>query len=135
LVWQLDKATLVDDYGGANVAFTGIIQTPYVDAGPLGIGKELVGVDLIGDGQVTIQIGWAQNDPTTFNDNAGFSTSTNITPPFTISAADTVPGEPMPFPMTAPSFTLLLTFAGNQAWTWKASNLYLKDSSGGGAGG
>ena len=109
------------------VPFTGIIQTPYVDAGPLGLDKELVGVDLVADGQVSIQIGWAQNDPTTFNDNAGFATSQNVTPPFTISSSDIVPGDPIPFPMTAPSFTLILTFAGNQSWEWNASNFYLSD--------
>lgn len=112
------------------VPFTGVIQTPYVDVGPLGLDKELIGLDLVATGQVAIQIGWAQNDDTTFNDNPGFSTSLNVTPPYTINAADTVPGEPIPFPMTAPSFTLILTFAGNQAWEWNASNLYLSDVTG-----
>lgn len=130
LVWQFDSGTLVDDFGGANVVFNGVIQTPYVDVGPLGFDKELIGVDLVGTGQVKIQIGWAQNDPTTFNDNAGFSTSQNVTPAFTVNAADTVPAEPIPFPMTAPSFTVILTFPGNQAWTWNASNLYLQDVKG-----
>lgn len=130
LVWQLDKSTLVDDFGGANVAFPGVIQTPYVDVGPLGFDKELIGVDLVAQGQVTVQLGWAQNDDTTFNDNPGFSTSLNVTPPFTINAADTVPGQPLPFPMTAPSFSLILTFPGNQAWEWNASSLYLQDVTG-----
>lgn len=130
LVWQFDADTLVDDFGGANVAFSGIIQTPYVDAGPLGLDKELIGVDIVGEGQVVVQLGWAQNDPTTFNDNPGFSTSKNVTPPFTVNAADTVPGDPLPFPMTAPSFTLILTFAGNQAWSWNASSLFLSDVTG-----
>lgn len=130
LVWQVDSETLVDDFGGANVLFKGTIQTPYVDVGPLGLDKELVGVDIVGTGSCTLQIGWAQNDLTTFNDNAGFSTSTNVTPPFTVSAADTVPGEPIPLPMTAPSFTVILIFAGNQAWEWQASNLYISDVTG-----
>jgi hypothetical protein len=133
LVWQFDAGTLVDDSGGANVVFDGVIQTPYVDVGPLGINKELIGIDLVGTGEVIIQLGWAQNDLTTFNDNAGFDTSLNVTPPYTLDAADTVPGQPLPFPMTAPSFTLILTFPGNQAWSWQASNLYLQDASGGGA--
>ena len=131
LVWQFDANTLVDDAGGANTVFNGVIQSPYVDAGPLGFDKELIGVDLVGDGTgVIIQIGWAQNDPTTFNDNPGFSASLNVTPPFTVNTADTVPGQPIPFPMTAPSFTLILTFPGNQAWEWNASSLYLQDQSG-----
>lgn len=130
LVWQLDAKTLVDDFGGANVLFPGVIQTPYVDVGPIGLDKELIGVDLVGDGIVNIQIGWAQNDPTTFNDNPGFSTSMNVTPAFVVNATDTVPGQPIPFPMTAPSFTIILTFSGNQAWEWNASNLYLSDVTG-----
>jgi hypothetical protein len=130
LVWQLDANTLVDDYGGSNTQFQGIIQTPYVDTGPIGYDKELIGVDIVGAGQVTIQVGWAQNDVTTFNDNPGFAASANVTPPFVVSAADTVPGEPIPIPMTAPSFTLILTFAGNQAWYWNASNLYVNDVKG-----
>ena len=133
LVWQFDSGTLVDDYGGTNVAFTGIIQTPYVDVGPIGTNKELIGVDLVGNGSCTLQIGWAQNDPTTFNDNAGFGTSANVTPAYTVAAEDTVPGQPIPMPISAPSFTLILTFAGNQVWNWQASSLYLLDQTGSGA--
>ena len=110
--------------------FLGIIQTPYVDAGPMGYDKELIGIDLVGTGEVNVQIGWAQNDPTTFNDNPGFSTSLNVSPPYNVNASDTIPGQPIPFPMTAPSFTVILTFAGNQAWQWQASTLYLQDVQG-----
>lgn len=110
--------------------FKGVIQTPYVDSGPLGLDKELAGIDIVGDGSLTVQIGWAQNDKTTFNDDPGFSTSLNVTPPFAVSAADTVPGEPIPFPMTAPSFTVIFTFDGNQVWEWNAANLYLSDVTG-----
>lgn len=130
LIWQIDANTLVDDFGGANVAFKGYIQTPYVDVGPLGLDKELVGIDIVGTGSCTLQVGWAQNDPTTLSDNTGFSTSANVTPPFTVSAADTVPGEPIPMPMTAPSFTVIIIFDGNQAWEWQASNLYVSDIAG-----
>jgi hypothetical protein len=130
LVWQLDASTLVDDFGGANIAFEGVIQTPYVDAGPMGYDKELIGIDLVGDGEVNVQIAWAQNDVTTFNDNPGFSTSLNVSPPYTVDASDTIPGQPIPFPMTAPSFSVILTFAGNQAWKWQASTLYLQDVAG-----
>lgn len=130
LVWQLDADTLVDDSGGADVVFDGIIQTPYVDVGPLGYDKELIGIDVIGSGEVAVQIGWAQNDVTTLSDNPGFSSSLNVTPPYTVEASDTVPGQPIPLPMTAPSFTVILTFPGNQAWEWQASNLYLSDVTG-----
>lgn len=124
LVWQFDQSTLVDDFGGANVVFNGVIQWPYVDLGPLGINKSLEGIDLVGDGQVYIQFGFNQADKTSFNDNAGFSTSLSVTPPFLVNAADTVPGTPIPFSLTAPSYTVILTFPGNQAWSWEASSLY-----------
>jgi len=124
LVWQYDEDTLVDDFGGANVQFKGVIQWPYVDLGPLGINKSLEGVDLVGDGQVTIQIGYNQADPTSFCDNAGFATSGSVTAPYTIAAADTIPGTPIPIPVTSPSYSVILTFAGNQAWSWEASSMY-----------
>lgn len=113
--------------------FQGIIQWPYLDAGALGINKMLVGVDIVGDGQVSIQIGFNQADKTSFDDNAGFATSPSVTPPYTVTAADTVPGEPIPIPVTAPSYSLILTFAGNQAWTLEAANLYMAPIGGAGA--
>jgi hypothetical protein len=124
LVWQFDDGTLVDDSGGANVVFNGIIQWPYIDLGPLGINKSLEGIDIVGDGEVIIQIGFNQSDKTSFNDNTGFSTSPSVTPPYTVTMADTVPGTPIPIPATAPSYTVILTFPGNQAWTWEAASLY-----------
>lgn len=132
LVWQFDANTLVDDSGGANVAFTGVLQWPYIDLGPLGTNKMLIGVDLVGEGDVNIQIGFNQADKTTFNDNAGFSSSLNVTAPYDVPVADTIPGEPLPIPINAPSFTLILTFAGNQAWSWEAANFYVVDQSGAG---
>lgn len=133
LVWQFDANTLVDDFGGANVVFNGVIQWPYLDMGALGRNKMMVGLDLVGDGDVIIQFGMNQADATTFNDNPNFTLSTNVTPPYTIAAADTVPGEPLPFPINAPSVSLILTFPGNQAWDWEAANLYISDAAGAGS--
>jgi hypothetical protein len=113
--------------------FKGVIQWPYLDIGPLGINKMMVGVDLVGDGDVSIQIGFDQSDKTTFVDNAGFATSLGVTAPYDVPISDTVPGEPLPIPINAPSYSLILTFAANQAWTWEAANIYLSDLSGGGA--
>lgn len=113
--------------------FTGVVQWPYLDVGALGINKMLVGVDLVGDGDVSIQIGFDQTDKTTFDDNPGFATSLNVTAPYDVTVADTLPGEPLPIPINAPSYTLILTYAANQAWSWEAANLYLSDASGGGA--
>lgn len=141
-IWRFDYDTLVDDSGGNNTSFTSTIQWPYLDSGAIGVNKMLVGFDLIGNGAVTVQIGWNQQDNTTFSDNPGFGTSTNVSAPYTLSIMDTVPGTPVPFPMTAPSYTMILKFDSNQpdlgtpnsqSWEWEACNLYIADASGGGA--
>jgi hypothetical protein len=133
LVWQLDANTLVDDFGGNNNVFNGVIQWPYLDMGMLGLNKMMVGVDLVGEGTVILQIGYDQADKTTFNDNVGFATSTNVTAPYTIEITDTIPGEPLPIPINAPSYTLILTFPGGQQWSWEAANIYLTNTGGAGA--
>jgi hypothetical protein len=132
-VWQLDANTLVDDAGGANVVFNGVVQWPYLDLDSLGINKMLLGVDLVGTGSVNLQIAFNQSDLTTFNDNSGFSTSTNVTASYTVTIDDTVPGNPIPIPINAPSYSLILTFPGNQAWSWQAANLYFAEAAGAGA--
>jgi hypothetical protein len=133
LVWQFDANTHVDDFGGANVGFKGVVQWPYLDLDTIGINKMLVGIDLIGIGDVSIQVGFLQTDLTTFSDNAGFATSLNVTAPYDVPIGDTVPGEPLPIPINAPSYSLILTFSANQAWEWEAANMYLTEMTGGGA--
>lgn len=96
--------------------WTGVMWWPFVDFGNMGIEKNLIGFDVIGTGIVDVAIGYDQRD---------FNVLT--TPAYRIDAADTVVGEPIPFPITAPSFALQLTFAANQAWEWNASNLYIND--------
>lgn len=142
LVWQFDYETLVDDAGGTPTAFTSTIQWPYLDAGSLGINKFLIGVDTVGYGAVNIQVAFQQADVTTFSDHAGFTTSVNVTPPYAVAIADTVPGQPIPFPINAPSYSLILSFTSNQtglaapnspSWEWEGANLYVSDQSGAGA--
>ncbi len=50
-----------------------------------------------------------------------------------VNLTDTLPDEPIGIPANAPSYTVIMTFPGNQKWTWEASNIYLTDQSGGGA--
>lgn len=117
--------------------FNGVIQWPYLDMNTLGRNKMMVGVDLVGEGNCSIQIAYNQSDKTTFNDNPGFATSTGVTTPYFITVDDTVPGEPLPFPINAPSYSVILTFTGSttsaNAWSWQAANLYVTDASGAGA--
>ena len=141
LVWQVNaNAVGVDDSsvtGGTNTTFSGVIQWPYIDMGNLGIQKMLLGLDLVGTGDCSVQVAYNQQDPTTFNDNALFASSTGVTTPYFISMTDIVPGQPIPYPINAPSFSLILTFPGNVTtannWSWDAANFYLMDETGGGA--
>ena len=142
LVWKLDPNTLVDDSNalttGTNTSFSSVVQWPYLDMGALGLNKMLVGVDLVGDGACYVQLGFNQADKSTFNDSATFSTSSNVTAPYFIAIDDTVPGEPLPIPINAPSYTLILTFpsvvsSAPNAWTWEAANLYITNAGGAGA--
>jgi hypothetical protein len=143
LVWQLNATATADDVpppiggAGANIPFNGVLQWPYIDMGNLGIQKMLLGLDLVGTGMCNVQIAYNQQDPSTFNDSATFTTSTGVTTPYFISMTDVVPGQPIPYPINAPSFSLILTFPGNVTtannWSWDAANFYLQDESGGGA--
>ena len=144
LVWQLDPNTLVDDAStlttGANTPFNSVIQWPYLDMGGLGINKMLVGIDIVGTGSVIAQVAFNQSDASTFNDNPNFATSTGVTAPYFVTVDDTVPGEPLPIPINAPSYSLILTFpsvisttSAVNNWGWSAANLYITDARGGGA--
>jgi hypothetical protein len=115
LVWQLSEDALYDDIVDVNThaAFTGNITWPFLDFGTLGLDKDFEGIDLVCTGSVTVNIGY---------DQTNFAL---ITPDYVI-AGDTLPGGGMvPFPMTAPSFQISLTFAAGQAWEWEALNAYV----------
>lgn len=116
------------------VWYPGVIQWPYLDLASFGVNKMLFGIDLVGDGTCSIQIAFNQQDKTSFSDNAGFSTSLNVTPTYMVSLGDTLPDEPISFPLNAPSYSPIMSFPGNQKWGWEASNLWLTDSVVGAAG-
>lgn len=113
-VWKFDAATLIDDSGGANVQFVGDVEWPYLDFGALGVTKSLIGFDIVADGTFTVSIGYNQKDLSQF------------TTPYSI-VGDTLVGDIIPLPVSAPSFQLRLQFAGNEAWEWSAAALHLKD--------
>jgi hypothetical protein len=133
LVWQLDAATQVDDSGGANIVFNSVIQWPYLDMSSGNLTDALVGVDFVGDGQASVQIGFNESDQTSYSDNAGFGTSASVTAPYTVVSIDTTPGTPIPFMLAVPSLSLIMTFASNQTWTWQEASFYLNSFGGGGA--
>jgi hypothetical protein len=146
LVWQLDATSLLDDGGSETAsAFNSIVQWPYLDMGGLGLNKMCIGIDLVGDGACIAQIAFDQQDDSTFVDNVYFATSTGVTTPYFLAIDDTVPGEPLPFPINAPSYSLILTFPSCydtggtlsstgtlNTWSWEAANFYLAPQGGGG---
>jgi hypothetical protein len=138
-VWQVITTAGIDDINmttmGTDIIST--IQWPYCDMGGLGLDKMLIGVDIVGDGSTTVQIAYNQQDKSSFSDNPYFVSSTNVTAPYFVAIDDTVPGDPLPIPITAPSYSLILTFDGGtvttpNVWTWEAANFYLGPTGGGG---
>lgn len=98
------------------IPFTSIVQWPHLDFGSLGVTKQFVGVDLVATAPtgVTISVGYNQRDLTARTD------------PYEIDP-DTLDGQIVPFPLSAPSFDLKLEFAEEQVWEWNAAVLYIQD--------
>lgn len=92
----------------------GEIQWPWLDFGQPGVTKSLYGFDIVGTADVAVSFGYDQS-------NGGY-----FTDPYTVPA-DTVPGMVIPMPLSAPSFSVRLTYDGSQAWQWNAFSLYLQD--------
>lgn len=92
--------------------FQGYLAWNYLDLGPLGIEKQLEGLDLVIAGKAQLSIGYNQKN--TAQATAAYDVD-----------GDTVPGMGLlPFPLTAPSFQIRLTFLADEVWTWFATNVY-----------
>lgn len=94
------------------IPFEGYIAWPYLDFGILGQDKSLEGFDVAANGTFRVSVGWSQRD---------FSLAT---PDYALDG-DTLTGDMVPMPLTAPSFQFRLTFDANQAWEWQASSIYI----------
>ncbi len=117
VVVKIDQASVLDATGQATTApIVGTLQWPWLDFGQPGVSKMLYGVDLVGDAASppNLSIGWNQSTPTS-----------NYTAAFTIPA-DTLLGTPVPIPISAASFSLLLTFPA-LPWRVNAASLLLND--------
>jgi len=116
-IWRVSEDFLVDDYYlGYGVEFYGVVHWPHLDFGSLGVEKQFIGFDLVATAPegVSVSIGYDQRDVTVRTDDY-------------LMDADTLPGKLVPFPLTAPSFDLRLTFEPNQDWEWLAAVLYIND--------
>lgn len=124
--WTADFTPPVAPYAGtiivpaSGIDFYGVLQWPFLDAGNLGVQKTLEGFDLVCTGTVDVQFAYNQKD------------ITQVTTAYTVDG-DTLTTDPIPFPLSAPSYSLKLTFHANQDWEWNAANLYVSDNRGGGA--
>ncbi len=98
----------------AGVDIQGIIHWPFLDLGAPGKDKNMVGLDLVSNAPegVLVSVGFNQNDVTI------------RTPDYQVDA-DTLTGMLIPFPVTAPTFDLRLTFNAGQQWEWQEVVLYL----------
>ncbi|MBP8233986.1 MAG: hypothetical protein KAY22_16940 [Rhizorhabdus sp.] len=106
------SAILQRNCGEDGQPFSGYAAWHYVDFGRMGVDKQLEGLDLVVDGTVSISVGYDQKR------NNLATTGYEID-------GDTLPGDIIPLPLTAPSFQLRLTFAEGQAWEWQAASLWL----------
>lgn len=103
------------EFDAEPVPFKGEIQWPWLDFGQPGVTKMMVGFDCVCDGAPAIQFGYDQTNP------GAFTAAYQI-------PADTVPGMIIPMPLSAPSFSVRLTFDGTQKWHFRALNVYLSDN-------
>lgn len=105
-----DEINRVSDYqvsdavGGATIPFGGTAWWPYLDFGTPSITKMMEGFDIVSQGAPSISIGYDQRNLAAF------------TEPYAV-AADTLPGGVIPFPISAPTFSLRIDFAPGQKWS------------------
>lgn len=95
------------------IPFYGTIQWPWLDFGMLGFNKLMAGFDMVGTGLVAFSVDWDESNP-----------GVSVTPPYPIYSSDTMPGQPIAFPLNAPSYSIILNWFPNQAWEWNTLNIY-----------
>lgn len=105
---------LLTDFAGDEdeVGFEGVLQWPWLDFGAPGADKQVEGFDIVGTGTSSIEFGYDQTNLAAF------------TTPYQVPA-DTLPGQMIGMPVTAPTLSVRLTYAAGQAWQFDALNVYL----------
>lgn len=110
----VSEQAVTDEVDGVPVPFAGTVQWGWLDAGQPGANKMLEGFDVVGTGTPSVSVGYDQRDPSAF------------TTPYEVDP-DTMPGDIIPLPVVAPSMSVRLQYAGGEAWSLQAVNLYLHD--------
>lgn len=112
---ELDDTLLVDFEADDEVPITATLWWPWLDMGRAGVTKMMHGFDIVGTGAPEIEVGYDQTNLGTFTD------------PYELPA-DSLPGQMIAMPVSAPSFSIRLTYTG--AWEFNALNIYLDDFGG-----
>ena len=102
---------------GVKTAFDSIVQWPWLDFETPGRTKQMIGVDIVGTGSPVLAIGYDQTNINTF------------TPDYAVPA-DTLPGMIVAMPVSAPSFSVRLTYKGGsigQYWRLNSIQFYFND--------
>lgn len=117
-IWKVDPTVTLDDvHSGTGIEYSGLMQWPWLDMSSIGIEKNMIGFDLVMDGTCSVAVGYDQTNRAVVTDGYALT-------------GDTLTGQPIPFPVRAPSFSLQLTFDPNQEWEWEAAVLYIEDDKG-----
>lgn len=114
-IYRIDDDVMGDETApGVITPFEGVIQWPWLDFGQPGVTKNLFGFDIVATADVSVQFGYDQTNGGAFTD------------PYTVPG-DTLPGQVIAMPVSAPTFSVKLTFDGTVPWQWNALQLYLQD--------
>lgn len=113
-----DKAVVHDelDAEGGEVEFAGRVQWNWLDMGAAGSEKHLQAFELIATGTASVSFGYNQRQPLTA-----------WTDPYTLEDADTLPGGPIQYEVTAPSISVRIDFAPGAAWSLSSFIAYVDD--------
>lgn len=94
--------------GDCEASFRSIIWWPHLDMEQPGVDKQMESFDVVGHGGCTLEVGYNQRNVMT------------LTPGVYIDQ-DSLPGLPIPMPLSAPSFSYRLTYGGDgQSWEFNA---------------
>lgn len=113
-VWKVDPDVLADDWDGIDGEdIIGVLDWPFLDFGSRE-DKQMEGVDIVSTAPtgVTFSVGYNQK-------NRSDRTAEHALD------EDTLTGTIVPLPVTAPSFSLRLTFAAGQAWQWEQAIIHI----------
>ncbi len=111
---KVSEYAVGDDVGGSTIQFGGTAWWPWLDFGTPGVTKMMEGFDIVSQGVPSISIGYDQRNLAAFTD------------PYEVDA-DTLPGGVIPFPLSAPTFSLRVDFAPGQKWALTQASLSFFD--------